>query len=157
MQKSKYNVDKNTEKRTFQGIIFDSVMEMKYYRDVLCPQVESGEIIKCERQKPYVLQPGFLRNGKKVLPIIYVADFCIHFKDGKEIVIDVKGCPDSTANIKKKMFWYHYPDIDYRWISYSKQDGGWIDYQVLKKNRRERKKANLKHVEEFHEKRVHTN
>lgn len=146
MARSKYNVDDNISKRTYDGIVFDSVMEMKYYRDVLCPLLESGEVIEYELQKSYELQPGFMRNGKKVLPIIYVADFWVKHQDGHEVVIDVKGCPDAKANLKRKMFWYRYPDIDYRWISYCKQDGGWIDYQILKKNRAERKRR--KHEKE---------
>lgn len=146
MTKSKYNVDSNTDKRTYDGIIFDSIMEMKYYRDVLCPLLESGEVIAYELQKKYELQPGFMRNGKKVLPITYIADFWMKYQDGHEIVIDVKGCPDAKANMKRKMFWYRYPDIDYQWISYCKQDGGWIDYQILKKNRSERKRR--KHEKE---------
>ena len=36
--KSKYNVDKDTTKRIYNGIVFDSVLEMKYYRDVILPQ-----------------------------------------------------------------------------------------------------------------------
>ena len=38
MRKSKFNVEKDIAKRTYDGIVFDSVMEMKYYRDVVCPK-----------------------------------------------------------------------------------------------------------------------
>lgn len=140
-ERSKYNVDKkDKEKRTCDGILFDSVLEMKYYRDVLCPLVESGEVVKYELQKPYELQPKFEHDGKNVQAIKYVADFYLVFKDGHEEVIDTKGCPDTTATMKRKMFWYHYPTLTYRWISYSKIDGGWVDYEVVKKGRKERKK-----------------
>lgn len=44
MERSKFNVDKDKEKRTYNNIVFDSQLEMKYYRDVLCPAVESGEV-----------------------------------------------------------------------------------------------------------------
>lgn len=113
---------------------------MKYYRDVLCPKVESGDVVEYELQKPYELQPKFVHDGKTVQPIKYVADFFIVYKDGHEEVIDTKGCPDSVALLKRKMFWYHYPDVNYKWICYSKIDGGWCDYNYVKKKRAERKK-----------------
>lgn len=141
IERSKYNVDsKDIAKRTHGGVVFDSVLEMKYYRDVLCPLVESGDVVYYELQKPYELQPKFEHDGKKVNPITYVADFFIRYKDGREEVIDTKGCPDSSALLKRKLFWYVYPTVAYRWMSWSKVDGGWIDYEVLKKNRAERKR-----------------
>ena len=113
---SKFNVDSDTTQRTYSGIVFDSKLEMRYYRDVLCPLEESGE------------------------PIKYVADFFVRYKDGHEEVIDTKGCPDQTAFLKRKLFWYKYPDVIYRWICYSKIDGGWCDYEFVKKQRAERKR-----------------
>ena len=106
MGKSKYNVSSDTEKRTCNNIVFDSVIEMKYYRDVVLPERGSGNILS----------------------------------DGRIEVIDIKGMPDSVAKIKRKMFWYIYPDIDYKWICYSKIDGGWCDYEYVKTQRSIRKK-----------------
>lgn len=91
IERSKFNVGKDVEKRSYNGIIFDSAMEMKYYRDVVLPGVESGEITDYELQKKYILQEGFEHNGKKILPIMYIADFYIKYADGHEIVIDIKG------------------------------------------------------------------
>lgn len=133
MGRTKFNVDKNTEKRTYNGIVFDSILEMKYYRDVLLPKVESGEIINYVLQKPYELQPKFVHNGKAIRPIQYVADFYIVYKDGREEVIDTKGYGDQVAILKRKIFWYHYPDVDYKWVTYVKKYGGWIDYEEYKK------------------------
>ena len=144
MGRSKYNVSPDTEKRTFDGIVFDSAVEMKFYRDVVLPGLGSGTITHCERQKPYVLQPKFTHNGKNVAAINYVADFCLEFPDGGSMVIDIKGMPDSVAKIKRKLFWHNYPDTDYRWVCYSKIDGGWCDYEEVVKRRRERKKERLK-------------
>ena len=140
MARSKYNVDKNTKKRTYDGIVFDSELEMRYYKEVLCPLFENGEVVQYELQKPYELQPKFTYNGKTVLPIKYVADFYMVFKDGHEEVIDTKGCPDSLALLKRKLFWYRYPEVDYKWMCYSKIDGGWCLYETVKKARAERKK-----------------
>lgn len=133
MGRTKFNVDKNTEKRTYNGIVFDSILEMKYYRDVLLPKVESGEVTNYVLQKPYELQPKFVHNGKAIRPIQYVADFYIAYKDGSEEVIDTKGYGDQVAILKRKIFWYHYPDVDYKWVTYVKKYGGWIDYEEYKK------------------------
>ena len=73
MGRTKFNVDKDTEKRTYDGIVFDSILEMKYYRDVLCPLVKSGDVVNYELQKPYELQPKFIHDNKTVQPSI----FCI--------------------------------------------------------------------------------
>ena len=140
MARSKYNVDKDTVKRTYNNIVFDSVLEMKYYRDVILPNVESGLIKYYELQKEYELQPKFTHNGKTVLPIKYVADFYIEYTDGHKEVIDTKGLPDSVALLKRKMYWYHYPDVDYKWITYVKKYGGWLDYDTVKKLRSQEKK-----------------
>lgn len=137
-------MDKDTSKRTYNGIIFDSILEMKYYRDVILPNVESGQIVKYELQKEYVLQPKFTRNNKSVLPIKYVADFYVVYNNGHEEVIDTKGMPDSVALLKRKMFWYHFPDVDYKWMTYVKKFGGWLEYDVVKKLRSEEKKTKKK-------------
>ena len=112
---------------------------MKFYRDVLCPAVESGDVISYELQKPYELQPKFEHDGKNVRAITYVADFYIVDNSGHEYVIDTKGCPDNTALLKRKLFWYHYPIVDYRWVTYVKKFGGWINYDKCKQLRKDEK------------------
>ena len=141
INRSKFNVDKDKSKRTYNGNVFDSVLEMKYFRDVLCPKVESGDVVKYELQKPYELQPKFRHDGKSVQPIKYVADFFIIYKDGHEEVIDPKGCPDSVALLKRKLFWYKFPDVDYKWITWVKKFGGWIEYEEYKRLKREEKRT----------------
>jgi len=141
MERTKFNVNKNTEKRTFGDIVFDSVLEMRYYAEVVIPGIESGEITKCERQKKYILQDGFEHNGEKIRPIIYAADFYLEYADGHSTVIDIKGCPDATAILKRKMFWFRYPDTDYQWISYIKKFGGWGSYDEYQKMRKAAKRA----------------
>ena len=148
IERSKFNVDKDVSKRTFDGIVFDSVMEMKYYRDVLCPKVESGEITMVQLQMPYELQPKFIHNGKSVQPIKYIADFYVVYADGREEVIDTKGMPDSVALIKRKMFWFVYPEVDYKWITYVKKFGGWLDYETVKQLRKEEKKKKAMEIKE---------
>lgn len=140
MARTKFNVDKDKEKRTYGDIVFDSVLEMKYYRDVVLPKKESGEIKHYELQKSYILQDGFIRRGKRVLPITYVADFYLEYADGHSEVIDIKGCPDATAKLKRKMFWNRYPETDYLWITYVKKFGGWGDYDEINRLRKDVKR-----------------
>lgn len=147
LTRTKFNVDKDKEKRTHDGIVFDSVLEMRYYRDILCPLVESGDVVNYELQKPYELQPKFVHDGKTVHPVTYVADFYMVFKDGSQKVVDTKGYPDSVALLKRKLFWYHYPEVDYCWMCYTKIDG-WCTYEVMKKKRAQRKKEKSKEQKE---------
>lgn len=142
--RSKYNVGKQTDDRTYDGIVFDSAVEMKFYRDVVIPRMQTGEIAKCERQKRYVLQPAFYHEGKKIQAIEYKADFYIVDRNGKETTIDIKGCPDAVAKLKRKMFWYTYPNIDYIWVGYSNPDGGWTTYETIIAGRKQRKKLKQK-------------
>lgn len=139
---TKYHVPKDKSQRTYDGIVFDSVLEMRYYKEVVLPGVASGEIISFELQKKYQLQPSFTHNGQRIRSIEYVADFVLQYADGREVVVDTKGKPDATALLKRKLFYYRYPTVDYVWIAYSKIDGGWISYDELKKKRKERKKNN---------------
>ena len=141
-EKNKHNAERCLE----SGIRFDSKMEALYYSEVVKPLMDSGEIVSCELQKPYVLQEGFERNGKQVRPITYKADFSLEYKDGRIVVIDIKGFADAQVLIKRKMFWHRYPDIDYQWITRSVKDGGWRDYDYVKRTRSERanKKAAVK-------------
>jgi hypothetical protein len=144
MERTKFNVDKDREKRSCDGIVFDSQLEMRYYRDVLCPMVESGQVVQYELQKPYELQPKFIHDGKTVQPITYVADFYMEFADGHSEVVDTKGQPDAVAHLKRKLFWYCYPDVNYHWIVYLKKFGGWLTYEEAQQRRKEEKRQRKK-------------
>lgn len=153
IQTSKYNVSRDVEKRSYGGHVFDSVMEMRFFRDVILPQVESGQILKYELQKPYELQPKFEHCGKSVRPITYVADFYIEYSDGHAEVIDTKGAADSVAKMKRKMMWYTYPEVVYKWITYVKKWGGWLDWEEVNRLRKEakREKRTKREEEDTHE------
>ena len=144
MSRTKFNVDRNNDDRSCNGIVFDSKVEMRYYRDVVLPGVESGEIEDYELQKAYVLQPKFEHDGTKVREITYVADFYVKYADGHEEVIDIKGFPDAVAKLKRKLFWYVYPDLTYKWLSYVEKYGGWIEYEERSRLKRAEKKMKQK-------------
>lgn len=139
--RSKYNVSKDASSRTYDGVVYDSAMEMKFYRDVAKPMLDSGELVSCERQVLFVLQEPFTYNGKKIREIAYVADFVLKYADGKETVVDVKGMADSVALLKRKLFWYKYPNVHYVWMCYSAKDGGWVTYEEVAERRRNDKKS----------------
>ena len=146
---SKFHVDlseKGKLKRTYKGIQYDSELEMRYFKDVVEVGLENGTIIDCQRQIKYELQPKCKYKNENILAIKYIADYVLTYNDGSVIVWDVKGQADATAKLKKKMFHYKYPEIDYRWVTYSLQDGGWLEYSEVEKARKLRakeKKAKL--------------
>lgn len=138
-RKNKFNVQ-SKDTRIIDGIQFDSTMEMNYYKDIILPGVKSGEITSFELQPKFILQPKFDNNGKHYREISYVADFKVCYANGDELVVDVKGFADSVAKLKQKIFIYHYPTVNYKWLIYSKIDGGWCEYDYVKKQRAIRKR-----------------
>ena len=136
--RSKYNVSQDKSRRTFDGVVFDSELEMKYYKDVIYSKLNSGEIISCEFQKKYELQPSFKHNSTAIRQITYIADFYIVYADGSREVIDVKGMKTPEAQIKRKMMWYVYPDINFKWITYINKSLGWVEYDEAQKIKRKR-------------------
>lgn len=140
---SKHN-NKITE---IDGIKFKSDLEARYYL-LLKDRLEKSEIFDLVLQPKFELIPGYIQNGKKIRPGHYVADFQFVEKrrengqaHGVQVVVDTKGFFDSLGKWKIKHFQYLNPRIEFRLISYSKKDGGWIDYYDLQMLRKERKKA----------------
>lgn len=144
MQKrSKYHVDiskKGKEKRTYKGILYDSLTEMQFVKEFIEPRLESGEIKSYERQVEYVLQDKFKYNDKTILPIKYRSDFNVVWADDTLQVFDVKGNPDQMSLLKRKLVWAKYPEINLTFICRNLKYGGWIEYDTLKKLRKEDKK-----------------
>ena len=149
VNKSKFyrHKQKGIEKRTYNGITFDSELEMKYYRDVLLPMQEAGTIKYIKRQPEYLLQDKVEHFDRKYSRIIYKADFeVVTAGSSKKIAIDVKGTygyniADQVAILKRKLFAAKYPDIKLNWVTYCKKYGGWISWDDYNGYRREEKKA----------------
>ncbi len=121
-------------------ITFDSAMEGKYYTYLKQLQTE-GIVSEILTQKKYTLLEGFRKDGKKFLPITYLADFEVHYQDGHIEVIDVKGMVTETFAVKRKLFEYRYSHLKLRVLTFSKIDGGWIELEDLKKARKQRRKV----------------
>lgn len=106
--KSKYHASR----AMIDGIVFASHKESRYYLS-LKSREKRGEITDLTLQPEFILQEEFYRNGKKYRPIKYIGDFR-YVEDGHIVVVDVKGYRTKEYMIKKKLFLYRYPDIEFR-------------------------------------------
>ncbi len=135
MKPSKYK----SKKIEIDGITFDSKIEGKYYSDLKVKK-ELGFVRSFKLQPVYELQPKFMKGDKKYRNITLKADFEVVLRDWSILTVDIKGFPTETAKLKKKLFDYIYKNKNLVWLTYSKIDGGWIEYEDLKKARKLRKK-----------------
>ena len=110
-KRSKYGVDQSAAgklERTRDGIVFDSKAEMRDYI-TLKIALQFGHISMLELQPRFLLQEKFAdAQGRKHRAIYYQADFSF-MRDGKQVVVDVKGFPTQAWKIKEKMFRLRYP------------------------------------------------
>lgn len=129
-RRSKYNVDNSRLgklKRTYEGILFDSQLECRFYSQYLIPKLKEGTIKNIKRQVRYELMPSFVYKGKKQRAIEYVSDFDVLFSNGCFAVIDVKGMIKPVDRIKAKLFKHKYPDIDFGFARYTSSRGWYFD------------------------------
>ena len=124
-KRSKYGVDQTTkgkqnrtviDRKTEKEVCFDSLLEKRFYEDIVCAGLDSGEIVDYELQKKYKLQRVYDTKG---------------------------GMVDPSAKIKRKLMYYIYPDLDYVWITHTKSTG-WIDWDENEALKRARKKEGKK-------------
>jgi hypothetical protein len=112
------------------GISFDSKAEAKYYEQL--KWLKQGKRIKGFKLQPrYILQDGFVKNGKKYRKIEYVADFEVHKLDGTIEVIDIKGVETKEFTLKRKLFEAKY--LDTLSVLAYHQHLGFIELDKLKK------------------------
>lgn len=69
-----------------------------------------GYIEDLRLQVPYLLQEGFVKDGKKHREITYIADF-VYTENDKTIVEDSKGVITDVFAIKQKLFEKRYPEL----------------------------------------------
>lgn len=111
MAKMKFG-NKKTQRLLGNDVIkFDSLKEASRF-DELILLLKDRKISNLILQPEFILQEPFIRDGKKYQAIKYVSDFK-YIKDGKTIVEDSKGFSTKEFLIKKKMFLYIYPDIEF--------------------------------------------
>lgn len=93
---SKYNA----KKHEYDGIVFDSLMELKFYKEL------KNSLLDFSMQQTFELQPKFTYKGQTILPIKYKCDFIVE----DTWVIDIKGMKTPDFKLKEKMFKYKYGD-----------------------------------------------
>ena len=98
------------KKTVVDGITFDSKKEADFYCELKMLRM-AGEVIDFERQVTFELQPKFKHSGKTERAIKYIADLVVHYKDGRTVVVDVKGDKTDVYRIKRKMLLYKHPDM----------------------------------------------
>lgn len=132
----------NARKMLLDGYSFDSKEEARYY-EMLKAQKGQSLIYGFDVHPKFDLIPNFIYRGQKRRGIGYEADFSVVHLDGTVEVVDVKGMETQAGVLRRKLFEWKYPDVNLRWVSSSYKHGdkdGWIDYDELKKIRREAKK-----------------
>jgi hypothetical protein len=82
---------------------FDSKREAARYQELLL-MMKAGEVKEIGLQPGFVLLDGYEKNGKKVRPIVYRADFTVYYTDGRVEVEDVKGYKTKEFRLKEKLF-----------------------------------------------------
>ena len=105
--RTRYRTKYGNRKTELDGMTFDSRKEANRYAELKLLQ-KSGWISDLECQHPFVLQPGFEHEGKRIQPIKYIADFTYQC-DGKTVVEDVKSAAtrkDKVYQLKRKMMMY---------------------------------------------------
>lgn len=95
-KRNKYGVGPK-EKRTHNGVTYDSILEMEYAIE-LGYRMRAGLVAAYERQIPFELHS----NGIHVAT--YYADFIILFPDWTQTIVECKGVWTALAKLKWKMF-----------------------------------------------------
>jgi hypothetical protein len=111
LRRNKYNVAPK-EKRTVDGITFDSKREMLAYVNQFRPLMRAG--IKVEMQKPFPLLANRVLGCTPASSTViskYIADFVVTDPDGTLHVYDAKGYKTPEYRLKKKIFEANYPHL----------------------------------------------
>jgi hypothetical protein len=100
----------------FDGYKFDSLAELRRYQDLRIME-NNGDISNLVVHPRFILQEPFTHNHIRERAIAYEADFSYYDRDGKKIVEDVKGFKTKEYQIKRKLFLYKYPDVNFMEIA----------------------------------------
>jgi hypothetical protein len=96
---SKWGSKYRAKKCEYADFKFDSIMEMNYYKVVLEPEIEYGNITAVVHPKKVMLLPDIGWN----------LDFLVTNSGGKKIYIDVKGTQTREVKLKMKLWKYFGP------------------------------------------------
>ena len=110
------------QKCQINGHHFDSVMEGRFYFHLL-REKKNKRVKYIELQPEFTLQEGFSKNGKKIRPIKYRADFLVTYPKNEKVVYDVKGKKTPEFALKQKIFDYRFPDLKLECVKYTVKKG----------------------------------
>jgi hypothetical protein len=99
---SKYNNHRFTDS---EGS-WDSKRERARW-DQLRALESAGQIEDLKKKIPYELIPSSMKNGKKLRPVVYIADY-VYTENGLTVVEDCKGFRTKLYLIKKRLMWERY-------------------------------------------------
>lgn len=100
------------KKTDADGYTFDSLAELQCYRDLRLIE-NNGDISNLIIHPRFILQEPFTYNSARERAIAYEADFSYYDRDGKKIVEDVKGFKTKEYQIKRKLFLFKYPNVNF--------------------------------------------
>jgi hypothetical protein len=115
----RYKQNKYRNKKTIiNNIVFDSKKEAKRYSELKLKlrACDNSKITDLKLQPRFLLQKGYVKNGKKIREINYIADFSYTDNKGNFIIEDVKGKKTKEYLLKKKMFGSIYPELEIKEI-----------------------------------------
>lgn len=133
-------------KAEIDGITFDSLNESRYY---VCikrvrdsgQETEHGKLLSFDMQVPYTIVPSYVKNGRRVRKMEYLADFVLHYENGTKRVIDVKGVETEVFKLKKKFVEYVYPDVVIECLKYVPALHSFMTTKAYKEYTKAKKKA----------------
>lgn len=113
-------------KTVIDDIKFDSTLEARRY-SFLKMMEKSGQISELKLQPQFLLQESFVFQGKRIRPILYIADFQ-YIYNGILRVEDAKSMASLTPlyKLKKKMLQFNYRDIHFYEIYKDNEIGGMV-------------------------------
>jgi len=119
------NKYRNT-KTVIDNITFDSALEGRRY-SFLKMMEKASKISELKLQPSFLIQEGFVFQGKKIRPIIYIADFQ-YIYNGILRIEDTKSKVTQTAIylLKKKMLQFNYRDINFYEVYKDNDLGGMV-------------------------------
>jgi hypothetical protein len=98
------------------AIEFHSIAERDRFNHLKLLE-KSGRIQDLTLQPKFELMPAFVRNGKKQLPVNYIADFR-YFENKRAVIEDVKGLATKDYLIKRKLFLAKFESVIFREVKH---------------------------------------
>ncbi len=106
-------------KTVVDGHTFDSKAEAERYGELKLLQ-RDGQISNLELQPSFELEPKTIVGGRRLTSICYVADFR-YLENGEWVFEDVKGVRTRVFDLKLRLFYRRFSEVDLRLIIVKKR------------------------------------